>query len=129
MQKILLMFIALSFAEIATFIVIGKYLGVFTTLLLVIITSVAGAFILKNKGLNSFQSIQQSIAQGKPPGIAMIDAFALFIGGVLLLLPGFLTDLIGLLLLTPFTRNVFKPLIFSWIRKRMKNGQIIIEQK
>ncbi|MEC1180400.1 FxsA family protein [Metasolibacillus meyeri] len=129
MQKILLLFIVLSFAEIAAFILVGKWLGVFVTLLLIIATSLIGAFILKNKGLRSFQSLQHSIAQGKSPGVAMIEAFALFISGVLLLLPGFLTDLIGFLLLLPFTRNLFKPLIFSWVRRRMKHSQIIIEQK
>lgn len=118
MQKLLLMLIALSFAEIATFIIVGKLLGVFVTLLLVVATSAIGAFILKNKGLASFQSIQQSMAQGKPPGVAMVEAFALFISGVLLLLPGFLTDIIGLVLLMPFSRNLMKPLIFNWVRKR-----------
>ncbi|KYG91529.1 FxsA family protein [Metasolibacillus sp. FSL H7-0170] len=129
MQKLLLMLIALSFAEIATFIIVGKLLGVFVTLLLVVATSAIGAFILKNKGLASFQSIQQSMAQGKPPGVAMVEAFALFISGVLLLLPGFLTDIIGLVLLMPFSRNLMKPLIFNWVRKKMKSTQIIIEQK
>ncbi|MCT6925634.1 FxsA family protein [Metasolibacillus sp.] len=129
MPKILLIFIAASFAEIATFIIVGKWLGVFATLLLVIATSLIGAFILKNKGLKSFQSLQQSIAQGKPPGVAVIETFALFISGVLLLVPGFLTDLIGLLLLMPITRKLCQPLIFNWVRRRMKSSQIIIEQK
>ncbi|MEO4051952.1 FxsA family protein [Solibacillus sp. CAU 1738] len=129
MQKILLAFVVYMFAEIATLILVGKAIGVFGTLLLIILTSVLGFFVIKNKGMKSFQSIKQSIAQGQPPGVAMIEAFMVFIGGVLLIVPGFITDIIGLLMLTSFTRNLFKPAIFFWLRKKMKNGQMIIVQR
>lgn len=129
MQKILLTLVVYMFAEIATFILVGKGLGVFGTLLLIIATSVLGIFVIKNKGLKSFQSIKQSIAQGQPPGVAVIEAFMVFIGGVLLIVPGFITDIIGLLMLTSLTRNLFKPLIFYWLRKKMKNSQMIIVQR
>lgn len=129
MQKVLLTIVMFMFAEIATFILVGKGLGVFGTLLLIIATSVLGIFVVKNKGMKSFQSIKKSIAQGQPPGVAVIEAFMVFIGGVLLIVPGFLTDIMGLLMLTSFTRNLFKPAIFFWIRKKMKNSQMIIVQR
>lgn len=129
MQKLLLAFVVFMFAEIATFILIGKAIGVFGTLILIIATSVLGIFVVKNKGIKSFQSIKQSIAQGQPPGVAMIEAFAVFIGGVLLIVPGFITDIIGLLMLTSFARNLFKPVIFYWLRKKMKNSHMVIVQR
>ncbi len=129
MQKIILTIVMFMFAEIATFILVGKGIGIFGTLLLIVATSVLGIFVVKNKGLKSVQSIKKSISQGQPPGVAMIEAFMIFIGGVLLILPGFLTDIMGLLMLTSFTRNLFKPAIFLWIRKKLKNSQMIIVQR
>lgn len=129
MKKIMLGFILLLFAEIATFIIVGKAIGVLYTLLLIVLTSVIGFSIAKKKGTNSFQTIQTSIADGQPPGVAMIETFMIFVGGVLLVLPGFITDIIGLLMVTGITRTLFKPIIFYWLRKKMKNGQMIIVQR
>ena len=129
MKSFLIAFVAIVFAEIATFIVIGKWLGVFPTLLLILLTSVLGVYLVKKRGTKSFQTIQTSIAQGQAPGIAIIEAFMMFVGAVLLITPGFLTDIIGLMMFTSFTRNLFKPVIFMWLRRKMKNNQMIIVQR
>lgn len=129
MKKILVGLFILVFAEIATLIIVGKAIGVLYTLLLIIVTSVVGVFIAKKRGTKSFQAIQNSVAQGQPPGVPMIETFMIFIGGTLLALPGFLTDIIGLLFVLGITRNLFKPLIFLWLRKKMKHGQVVILQK
>ena len=129
MKNFFLVFVAIVFAEIAIFIVIGKWLGVFPTLLLILFTSVLGVYLVKKRGTKSLQTIQTSIAQGQAPGIAIIEAFMMFVGAVLLIMPGFLTDIIGLMMFTSFTRNLFKPVIFMWLRRKMKNNQMIIVQK
>ncbi|MEK4627650.1 FxsA family protein [Solibacillus sp. FSL R7-0682] len=129
MKKLLIGLLALVFAEIALFIVVGNAIGVFYTLLLIVFTSVAGVLIAKKRGTKSVQDIQKSLAEGQPPGIPMIETFMIFIGGILLALPGFLTDLIGLLFVLGITRNLFKPLIFYVLRKKMKNGQVVILQR
>ena len=129
MKKVMLGFILLLFAEIATFIIVGKAIGVLYTLLLIVLTSVIGFSIAKKKGTNSLRTIQTSMANGQPPGVAMIETFMVFVGGVLLVLPGFITDMIGLLMVTGITRTLFKPIIFYWLRKKMKNGQMIIVQR
>ncbi|MER2038427.1 MAG: FxsA family protein [Solibacillus sp.] len=129
MKKLLIGLLALVFAEIALFIVVGNAIGVFYTLLLIVFTSVAGVLIAKKRGTKSVQDIQKSLAEGQPPGIPMIETFMIFIGGILLALPGFLTDLFGLLFVLGITRNLFKPLIFYFLRKKMKNGQVVILQR
>lgn len=129
MKKLLVGLFVLVFAEIATFIIVGKAIGVLYTLLLIVGTSVVGVLIAKKRGTKSFQAIQKSVAQGQPPGVALIETFMIFIGGILLALPGFLTDIIGLLFVLGITRNLFKPLIFLWLRKKMKRGQVVILQK
>ena len=129
MKNFFLAFVAIIFAEIATFIVVGKWLGVFPTLVLILLTSVLGVYLVKKRGTKSLQTIQASIAQGQAPGIAIIEAFMMFVGAVLLIIPGFLTDIVGLMMFTSFTRNLFKPVIFMWLRRKMKNNQMIIVQK
>ena len=129
MRKIIVSLVAVILAEIATFIIVGNWLGVINTLLLILLTSIVGIYVAKKQGVQSFQNMNQSIANGNPPGVAMIDTFLVFLGGVLLLFPGFLTDLLGFSLLFPITRKWYKPAIYNWIRNRMKNDQVIIINK
>lgn len=129
MRKILLTGITLIFIEIALFILVGQIIGVFSTLLLILLTSVLGIYIAKKKGAKSVRNVQHSFQEGNAPGPAMIDTMLIFVGGILLIIPGFLSDLIGLLMLFSPTRKLFKPVIFMWMRKKMKNGQMIIIQR
>lgn len=129
MKKILFGLLALVFAEIAVFIVIGNAIGVFYTLLLIIFTSIAGLLIAKKRGTKSIQDIQKSMQQGQPPAVPVIETFMIFVGGILLALPGFITDIIGLLFVSGITRNLFKPVIIFFLRKKMKRGQVVILQK
>lgn len=122
-------FIAMILIEIAIFIVVGKLIGVFNTLLLIILTSIIGAVVAKKQGMYSIQNMQTNIKQGEAPGPAMVDTFLIFIGGVLLVLPGFLTDVIGLSMLFSFSRKVYKPFIYKWLRKKMESGNVIIINK
>lgn len=112
MRKVFLGFIVYALAELALLIVIGQNIGVFNTLLLIVATSIIGIYVVKNKGMNSVQNVKNTIARGEAPGPALIDTVLTFSGGVLLALPGFLTDLIGLLLLMPFSRKMFQPIFF-----------------
>jgi len=129
MKKILFGLLALVFAEIAVFIVIGNAIGVFYTLLLITFTSIAGVLIAKKRGTKSIQDIQKSMKQGQPPAVPVIETFMIFIGGILLALPGFITDILGLLFVSGITRNLFKPVVFYFLRKKMKRGQVVILQK
>ncbi|MFJ6208068.1 FxsA family protein [Lysinibacillus sp. NPDC092081] len=129
MRKVFLGFIVYALAELALLIVIGQNIGVLNTLLLIVATSIIGIYIVKNKGMNSVQKVKNTIARGEAPGPALVDTVLNFSGGVLLALPGFITDLVGLLLLMPFSRKMFQPIFYYWMRKKMKQGQFIIVQK
>lgn len=129
MKKLFSICIAFVLIEIAIFIVVGNWLGILSTLLLIVLASLFGAMLTKKQGLESVQNIQNSIRRGEPPGQAMIDAFLVFLGGVLFLLPGFLTDIIAFTLVLPWTRRLYKPIILEWIRKKMKNSEMIIIQR
>ncbi len=117
---------AIVLIEIAIFILIGNWIGIFNTLLFIILTSIIGITIAKKLGMHSIRNVQNSINRGEAPGPAMVDTFMIFIGSILLALPGFLTDFIGFTFVLSFTRKIYKPFIYQWLRKKIENGQFII---
>lgn len=129
MRKLLMLLIAIPVVEIAVVLLSGKLIGAFPTLLLIIATGILGIYLAKRKGLNAFQELKMAIERGQAPGDAIIDGVLTFFGSIILILPGFISDIIGILLVIPITRNLFKPAIYYWLRKKMKKGQIILVQK
>ncbi|MEG0259137.1 MAG: FxsA family protein [Lysinibacillus sp.] len=129
MKKFFISFVVYMLIEMALLIFIGQQIGVFNTLLLVVATTILGIYFAKNKGMKSVQKVKSSLERGEAPGPAMVDAMMSFMGGLLLVIPGFLTDAVGLLLLFSFTKKLFKPIIYLWMRKKMKNGQFVIVQR
>ncbi|VEB87720.1 FxsA protein [Klebsiella quasipneumoniae] len=89
------------YIEISIFIQVAHVLGVFMTLILVIFSSVVGMSLVRNQGFKNFLLMQQKMAAGESPAAEMIKSVSLIIAGLLLLIPGFFTDFLGLLLLLP----------------------------
>ncbi len=123
LKKLKISVIAIVLIEIALLILVGNFIGVFNTLLLIVLTSIIGIAVAKKQGMYSIQNMQNSMSRGEAPGPAMVDTFMIFVGGILLALPGFLTDLIGFTFIFSFTRKLYKPFIYKWFRKKMENGQ------
>lgn len=112
---IALLFLLLPLAEIATFVLVGREVGVGTTLMLVLASMFAGIVLLRVQGLGTLRRLQQATAKGGDPGRELVHGVMIVIAGILLILPGFLSDLVGLLLFIPPVRD------FAWklIRSRM----------
>lgn len=91
----------LAWIEITLFIEVAHVLGVLATMLLVIISSCIGISLVKKQGMKNFMLMQQKLAVGESPAAEMIKSVSLILTGFLLLLPGFFSDLLGLLLLLP----------------------------
>ena len=106
---ILALFIIVPVAEIALFIELGGNFGVFNTLLLIIVTAVLGASLVRQQGFQTLANVKKQTAAGNLPAMEMAEGAALLFAGALLLTPGFLTDTIGFCLLIP-------PLRRKWIR-------------
>ncbi len=96
-----LVLFVLAWIEISLFIQVAHVLGVLLTLVLVIFTSCIGISLVRNQGVKNFMLMQQKLAMGESPAQEMVKSVSLVIAGFLLLLPGFFTDLLGLLLLLP----------------------------
>ncbi|NBB53663.1 FxsA family protein [Pantoea vagans] len=97
----LLVFFILAWIEISLFIQVAHVMGVLLTMLLVVFTSCIGVSLVKNQGMKNFMLMQEKLARNESPANEMIKSVSLIIAGFLLLLPGFFTDLLGLLLLLP----------------------------
>lgn len=102
----LLVIFALVWIEISLFIQVAHVLGVLLTMLLVIFTSGIGISLVKNQGMKNFMLMQQKMNAGESPAAEMIKSVSLVLAGFLLLLPGFFTDFIGLLLLLPPVQKI-----------------------
>lgn len=93
--------------EIAGFIVVGKAIGLWPTLALIILTSMLGLIILRNGGLGMVRNLQNAGRTGDQPAEALVSGGMRVIAGILLFVPGFFTDIIGILLLVPTVRRFF----------------------
>lgn len=99
-----LVFLILPIAEIALLIQVGKTVGVGWTIVLLIAMSVAGVALARNQGLSVWRRFQASLRRGEIPSTEILDGVLVLLGAALLLTPGFLTDILGLVLLVPPTR-------------------------
>jgi UPF0716 protein FxsA len=117
MKIFILIFILVPVAELGVLLFSGQTIGVWPTLILLIVTGLLGSYLAKKQGINTIRKVQEQIQFGRVPGNEILDGLCVLFGGILLLLPGFLTDILGLILLLPFTRILIKPFILKLIRK------------
>lgn len=122
---LILLFIAVPIVELGLLIKVGQYIGVGYTLAIVIVTGVTGAYLAKLQGLLTLRRIQEDINQGRMPADRLFDGLLILCSGLLLLTPGFITDIIGFMGLIPFTRNLFKRWLRQRIEKMIAKGRIV----
>ncbi len=112
-QGVLLAFLAVPILEIYLLIQVGGLIGFLPTLLLLFGAAGLGTYLLQTQGWNTWMRLQQSLARGELPADELVNGAVIVAGGALLLLPGFLSDVAGLLCLIPFTRRP----IAAWLVK------------
>ena len=110
--------------EIYLFIKVGENIGAMRTVLLVIATGFAGAYLARLQGMQTMYRVRTSLQQGIMPADELLDAVLIFAAGIVLLTPGFLTDAFGLLLLIPETRKIFKGYLKRKFDQMVQNGNI-----
>ena len=106
--QLLLLFIGVPLIEVLILIKLGSLFGFWPTIFLVIGTGILGAYLAKLYGLTVWNKIQQDLNAGLMPADKLVDGLLILIGGIVLLTPGLLTDILGFMLLIPFTRSYFK---------------------
>jgi UPF0716 protein FxsA len=116
MRFFLLLLLLFPFLELALLIQVGGAIGVLPTLLLVIAGMLAGSMVWRVAGLATALRVRERLARGEAPEQEMLGGLLIAVGGGLLLLPGFISDLLGLLCLLPFTRS----LLLARLQRRMQ---------
>ena len=114
--KLFLAFTLIPLVEIYLLIKLVQNFGAITSILLVIFTGILGAYLARMEGLRTLFRIQETMREGRMPGEELLDALLIAIAGLVLITPGFITDVVGFLLLFPFTRMLAK----NWLKERMR---------
>lgn len=127
MRYILLtIFIIIPVLEITAIMLSGNLIGIGPTLILIFLTAILGGYYARKQGLETIRKAQRQMQYGEMPGDTMIEGICIFAGAILLLLPGFFTDILGILLLLPPTRSLFKARLIKTITKRVNKRNIKI---
>lgn len=114
------LFIGVPFAEIYVLLQVGDAIGVVNTLGLLILISVVGAWLAKREGLGVLRRMQRSVDSGRVPGTELVDGFLILLAGALMLTPGFLTDILAILLLLPPVRAVVRRELRRRVARRIQ---------
>jgi len=110
-------FIGIPIIEVILFITIGKYIGLWNTILIIIITGIIGAILVKRQGISTLKKGLEEIKSNKIPMLPMIEGIAIVIAGAFLLTPGFLTDTLGAILLIPPLRLKIVEFVIEYLKK------------
>lgn len=126
--KLLILFTLVPIIELYVLIEAGRQIGVGATIGMIFLTGIAGAYLARSQGFNLINRIQTDLNQGRIPAEEMMDGAMILAGGLLLLTPGFCTDLFGFCLLTPVTRQFFKVWLKKWLDLKIQRGDIRFRQ-
>jgi UPF0716 protein FxsA len=119
---LVLIFIVLPIAELFVIIQVGGAIGVWWTIAILIADSVVGSMLLRSEGRAAWRRFNEALAAGRVPSREALDGGLVIFGGAFLITPGFITDILGLLLLLPPTRALFRRLIVRRFARRLVVG-------
>ena len=126
MNSFLLTIILIPVVEIYLFIKIGSQIGALTTILLIFTTAIVGVYYAKHEGLNTLKSGFIQLSKKETPAYEIISGAAIAIAALLLIIPGFATDILGFLIIFPFTRKlIFKKFTKNFEAQKKKKNDFI----
>lgn len=127
--RLLILFISIPAVEIYVLLQAGELIGLWPTISLIILTGIAGAYLARTQGSDTANKIQIALNKGEMPTEELLDGAMILAGGITLLTPGFVTDLIGFSLLLPVTRDLIKELTRKWLKRMVNTGQVHINYR
>jgi UPF0716 protein FxsA len=119
---LVLLFIVVPLAELYVLIQVGQEIGPLPTIAILVADSVLGSLLLRSQGRGAWRRFSDALASGRPPAREVLDGGLIIFGGALLLTPGFLTDVLGLLLLLPPTRAIVRRALVAHFSRRFVAG-------
>ena len=127
MNSVLLSIILVPIVEIYLFIKIGAKIGAFSTILLIFITAITGIIYARYEGLNTLRSAYSQMIKQETPVYEIISGAAIAFAALLLIIPGFATDIIGFLIIVPITRKLILGKVSTKIKKKKPDNNNFID--
>ncbi len=120
LARLFLLMTLLPLLELALLLLMGRYISVWFTLAFVILTALAGSILLRYQGMQTIRNIQRDLQEKRMPTDSLLDGLFIFIAAVLLILPGVTTDIVGLTILIPPLRQLYKFSLVRWFKSKFK---------
>lgn len=121
--RLLLLFLVVPIIELALLIEVGRQIGFWPTVGLIVVTAVVGSFLAKREGIATWMRLQKRLATAQLPNQELLDGAIILISGAFLLTPGVLTDVAGVLGLLPPSRALMRPHLQKWLGTKAKSVQ------
>ena len=116
---LLIAFVVVPLVEVAVLIQVGQVIGAWWTILLLIADSILGGWLVRREGGRAWRALSTAIGSGRMPARELADGALILVGGTLMLTPGFVTDAVGILMILPVTRPVFRRLLTGVVTRRL----------
>jgi UPF0716 protein FxsA len=116
---LLVAFVVVPLVEIYVLIQVGQAIGAWWTILILIADSILGTWLIRREGGRAWQALQEALRSGRMPARELADGALILVGGTLMLTPGFVTDVLGIVLILPFTRPVARKLLTTVVARRL----------
>ncbi|WP_323791630.1 FxsA family protein [Nocardioides sp.] len=116
---LLIAFVVVPIVEIYVLIQVGQVIGAWWTVVLLILDSAIGSWLIKREGSRAFRALRSALESGRMPGDELGDGALILIGGTLMLSPGFVLDILGVLLIVPLTRPLFRGVLSRVVTRRL----------
>ncbi|WP_319783435.1 FxsA family protein [Oceanisphaera sp. IT1-181] len=120
MGKVFLLFVAATLLEIFVFIEVGSAIGAMSTIVLILLSAIVGLSLVRIQGFQTLMEAQRKVSLGEPPAREMLSGIMLALSGILLVLPGFVSDMLGLLLLLPPVREALVARLLSKVQMQTR---------
>lgn len=122
--RLLALFLIVPVVDLAVLVAVGDRIGLGTTVVIVVLTAVVGSWLAKREGLAAWQRVRSQMASGGLPGDDLVDGLIILVAGTLLLTPGFLTDIVGILGLLPPSRAGIRRLVRARFERALREGTV-----
>lgn len=113
------LFVLMPIVEIYVIIQVGQVIGAWWTIVLLVVDSIFGAWLIKHEGGRAWRGLREALEDGRMPATELADGALILVGGTLMLTPGFVTDAFGILLILPFTRPLFRRVLAAVVASRI----------
>jgi UPF0716 protein FxsA len=121
-------FVVMPMIEIYVIVQVGQEIGVLWTVALLVLSGVVGTWLIRHEGARTWQSLREALDSGRMPATEIADGALILVGGTLMVAPGFITDILGILLIFPLTRPIFRSLLAAAVSRRLLSGAIQVRR-